>query len=115
MQLLVKKNTPVNAWDTTVSAAADSAVTVTPTIDDTNRTRAYEVTVNTDGNTIKVENGQLTANTTPLATTDGKVDAPAMQMHWQLQVTSLMRLTTLVGKQHQVQQVQVLLMARQKS
>ncbi|MWY17667.1 ESPR-type extended signal peptide-containing protein [Francisella tularensis] len=72
-----QKEYTVNAWDTTVSAAADSAVTVTPTIDDTNRTRAYEVKVNTDGNTIKVENGQLTANTTPLATTDGKVDAPA--------------------------------------
>ncbi|OOS24492.1 hypothetical protein B0681_06735, partial [Moraxella porci DSM 25326] len=72
-----QKEYTVNAWDTTVSAAADSAVTVTPTIDETNRTRAYEVAVNTDGNTIKVENGQLTANTTPLATTDGKVNAPA--------------------------------------
>ena len=72
-----QKEYTVNAWDTTVSAAADSAVTVTPTIDDTKRTRAYEVTVNTDGNTIKVENGKLTANTTPLTNTDGKVNTPA--------------------------------------
>ena len=35
------------------------------------------MTVNTDGNTIKVENGKLTANTTPLTNTDGKVNTPA--------------------------------------
>lgn len=72
-----QKEYTVNAWDTTVTAAADSAVTVTPTIDDTNRTRAYAVTVNTDGDTIKVENGKLTANTTPLTNADGKVETPA--------------------------------------
>ncbi|MEG9481251.1 YadA-like family protein [Mannheimia sp. HC-2023] len=55
-----KKNEyTINAWDTTVSAQNNSGLTLTPTIDVTNMTRAYALSINTDNETIKVENGTL--------------------------------------------------------
>ncbi|AHG73511.1 Hep_Hag family protein [Mannheimia sp. USDA-ARS-USMARC-1261] len=54
-----KNEYTVNAWDTTVSAQNNSGLTLTPTIDVTNMTRAYALSINTDNETIKVENGTL--------------------------------------------------------
>ncbi|MDD0823905.1 YadA-like family protein [Mannheimia sp. AT1] len=53
----------VNAWDTTVSAKTNGGVTVTPTINEDGMTRAYKLSVNVDGNTIKLDdNGKLVVN-----------------------------------------------------
>ena len=53
----------VNAWDTTVSAKTNGGVNITPTINNTNMSRAYELSVNVDNSSIKIVNGKLTVNT----------------------------------------------------
>ena len=53
----------VNAWDTTVSAKTDGGVNITPTINDTNMSRAYELSVNVDNSSIKIVDGKLTVAT----------------------------------------------------
>ena len=63
----------VNAWDTTVSAKANGGVNITPTINDTNMTRAYELSVNVDNSSIKIVDGKLTVNTDSLPKTKDTV------------------------------------------
>ena len=63
----------VNAWDTTVSAKTDGGVNITPTINDTNMSRAYELSVNVDNSSIKIVDGKLTVNTDSLPKTKDTV------------------------------------------
>ena len=63
----------VNAWDTTVSAKTNGGVNITPTINDTNMTRAYELSVNVDNSSIKIVDGKLTVNTDSLPKTKDTV------------------------------------------
>ena len=63
----------VNAWDTTVSAKTNGGVNITPTINNTNMTRAYELSVNVDNSSIKIVDGKLTVNTDNLPKTKDTV------------------------------------------
>lgn len=63
----------VNAWDTTVSAKANGGVNITPTINNTNMSRAYELSVNVDNSSIKIVDGKLTVNTDNLPKTKDTV------------------------------------------
>ena len=63
----------VNAWDTTVSAKTNGGVNITPTINGTDMTRAYELSVNVDNSSIKIVDGKLTVNTDSLPKTKDTV------------------------------------------
>ncbi|PNP97433.1 hypothetical protein AZ602_07580 [Moraxella sp. RCAD0137] len=61
----------------TTKVAGDQGVSVTPTTN-TDGSTTYTVAAKTDGTTVKVENGNITAVTSDITTnTDGKVNTPA--------------------------------------